>query len=226
MKKLILILTLVITSVAFLSADVYVKQQTTGPQPSTTETWFGTNKMATVSDAVTMIMDVGKKKIFIVSHKNKSYVETTIPLDMTKLMPEQALQMMKAMMDGMTVTLTPNNQTKKVANWNTKGYDFTIGVMGMEMKMTMWAAKDVPFDWKKYMSMYSEIYKVSFNMGEKFMKEFAKIDGFPVETEMNMMGQNFKTTTLEISKKAPGPGVYSVPAGYTKKDKLETGGMR
>jgi hypothetical protein len=38
-----------------------------------------------------------------------------------------------------------------------------------------------------------------------------------------MMGQTFKTTTVEISKKAPGPGVYAVPADYTKKDKLDTG---
>jgi hypothetical protein len=28
------------------------------------------------------------------------------------------------------------------------------------------------------------------------------------------------TAVVEISKKAPPAGVYSVPAGYTKKDKL------
>jgi hypothetical protein len=181
MKKLILILTVVIASAAFLSADVYIKQETTGSQATTTEMWLGTNKMATIADANSIIMDVGKKKMIIVSHKDKSYVETTLPLDMAKLLPEQMAQMMKGMMDGMTVTLTPNDKTKKIGKWNAKGYDFNIGVMGMEMKMTMWATKDVPFDWKKYMSMYSEVYKVSFNMGEKFMKEFMKIDGYPVD---------------------------------------------
>ncbi len=105
------------------------------------------------------------------------YIETTIPLDMTKLMPEQMAQMMKSMMDGMTISIRANGQTKKVLNWNTEGYDVKITMMGMEIKMVFWAAKDVPFDWKKYTSMYSEVYKAQFRMGEKCQrKNFLRAD--------------------------------------------------
>jgi hypothetical protein len=90
----------------------------------------------------------------------------------------------------------------------------------MEIKMTMWASKDVPFDWKTYANMYSEMYKVTMRMGDKFVEEFKKLEGYPVATEMNMMGMNISMTTIEIAKKAPGPNVYSVPADYTKKDKF------
>lgn len=221
MRKLFLILTLVIVSFAFLSADIYVKQQTkAGQQASIQETWLGTDKIASISDEGTVIMDMTKKKLFMIDHKSKTYIETTIPLDMAKLMPPEMASMMQGMMSGMEVRLSPNGKTKKIANWNAKGYDFNIKMMGMEMKMTMWASADVPFDWKKYAAIYSEIYKVSLRMGEKFMKEFLKMNGFPVATEMTMMGIDITTTTLEISKKTAGANVYSVPSGYKKKDKF------
>jgi hypothetical protein len=227
MKKLILIVTLVGISFAFLHADVYIKQKTSSgafmgqpPKDVFTEHWLGTNKMAVISPGTSMIMDLGAKKMYMVYHKNKSYIETALPLDMAKLMPEQMAQMMKGMMDGMTISVQPNGQTKKVSNWNANGYNVKMAMMGNEIKMTFWASKDVPFDWKKYGSMYSEIFKAQFRMGEKFIEEFKKVQGFPVATEMDAMGMKVTTTTVEISQKNPGPGTYSVPAGYAKKDKL------
>jgi hypothetical protein len=234
MKKLILIVSIVVISFAFLHADVYIKQKTSmgafmgqPPKDIFSEHWLGTNKMAVISPDTSMIMDLGAKKIYMVYHKNKSYIETALPLDMTKLMPEQMAQMMKGMMDGMTINVQPNGQTRKVLNWNTNGYDVKMTVMGMEMKMVFWACKDVPFDWKKYGSMYSEVYKAQFRMGEKFMEEFKKVQGFPVATEMDAMGIKVSVTTVEINpKKAAAAGVYSVPAGYTKKDKLSMEDMQ
>ena len=51
-----------------------------------------------------------------------------------------------------------------------------------------------------------------------------KIKGFWIssETSSEMMGAKFRsvTETVEISKKSPPAGVYSVPAGYAKQDKF------
>jgi len=227
MKKLILIVSLLVISVVFLNADVYIKQKANmgafmgQPAKETIqEHWLGTNKVAMITPETTMIMNMEAKKIYMVNHGNKTYIETDLPLDMTKLMPEQMAGMMKGMMEGMTMTVQPNGKTKKVLDWNTSGYDVKITIMGMEMKMIFWASKDVPFDWKKYTDVYSEVYKAQFRMGEKFMEEFKKVQGFPVETEMDAMGMKVTTTTVEISQKNPGPGIYSVPAGYAKKDKF------
>ena len=227
MKKLILIVSLLVISVVFLSADVYIKQKSNvgafmgQPAKETIqETWLGKNRMATISKDNSMIMDMEAKKIYMANHGNKTYIETDLPLDWNKLMPEQMAQMMKGMMEGMTVSVQANGQTKQVANWNTSGYDVKMTMMGMEMKMTFWASKDVPFDWKQYSELYSEIYKAQFRLNEKFMGEFKKIQGFPVETEMDMMGVKVTSITVEISQKNPGPATYSVPAGYTKKDKF------
>ncbi|MFC2146786.1 DUF4412 domain-containing protein, partial [Acidobacteriota bacterium] len=214
-------------------ADVYIKQKTnTGafmgqpPKEVVQEHWLGKNKMAMISQEQSMIMDIKAQKLYMVNHGNKSFIETSLPVDMTKLMPEQMEQMMKGMMESMTITVQPNGQTKKVINWNADGYDVKITVMGMEMKMIFWASKDVPFDWKNYSDLYSELYKAQFRVGEKFMEAFKKVQGFPVATEMDAMGMKMTTTTVEISQKTPGPDTYSVPTGYTKKDKLSMEDMQ
>ena len=227
MKKLFVIITLLFVSFAFLSADVYIKQETNAAgQTNIQETWLGKGRMASTSTSGKFIMDIAKKKVIMLNPTSKTYVETDLPLDMSKIMPEQMAAMMQGMMSSVEVSLNPNGQTKKIGNWNTKGYDFNIKMMGMEMKMTMWASNEVPFDWKEYLGIYSEMYKVTMNMGEKFVNEFKKLEGYPLATEMNMMGMNITTTTVEISQKTPDPGVYSVPAGYTKKDKLSMEDMR
>lgn len=233
MKKIILIVSIVLILVVFLNADVYIKQKTNVgafmEQPAKEiyqEQWLGKNKMAIISQDNTMILDLEAKKFYMANHHNKSYIETGLPLDLIQLMPEQIAQMMKKMMDSMTISVQPNSQTKQVANWNASGYNVKITIMGMEMKMAFWASKDVPFDWKKYSAMYAEIYQAQFRMGEKFIEEFKKVQGFPVETELEAMGMKVTTTTLEMSQKDPSPGTYSVPAGYTKRDKLSMEDMQ
>lgn len=233
MKKLFLVLMLVLLSVASLSADVYIKQQTkTGAfmgQPAKEmiqEQWFGNNRIATINQANVMVINLAEKKFYVINHKTKSYVEASLPLDMAKIIPDQMAGMMQAMMDGMTVSVQPNGQTKKVMNWNTKGYDFKINMMGMEIKMVFWASTEVPFDWKKVATLSGELYKAQMKLGEKFIEEFKKIEGYPVASDMEMMGMKMNMVTVEISDKTPPAGIYAPPAGYTKKAKLAAEDMQ
>ncbi len=233
MKKIILVSTLVLLSVAFLSADVYIKQQTkTGAfmgQPAKDiiqEQWFGNNRIATVSQDNSFVINLAEKKFFMINHKSKTYVEASLPLDMAKLMPEQMAGMMESMMKGMTVSVQPNGQSKKIVNWNTKGYDVKMNMMGMDMKMIFWASTDVPFDWKKVASLSGELYKAQLRVGEKFVEEFKKIEGYPIASDMEMMGIKITMTTVEISEKTPSANVYAPPAGYAKKDRFAMDDMK
>lgn len=227
MKKLFLVLTLVLLSAAFLSADVYVKQQMkTGAfmgQPAKDmiqEQWFGNNRLATITPENSFIINTAEKKFYMINHKTKTYVESSLPIDIAKLMPEQMAGMMSAMMEGMTVSVKPNGQSKIIGNWNSKGYDVTITMMGMPMKMVFWASTDVPFDWKKLATLSGELYKAQMKLSEKFVEEFKKIEGYPIAQDMEMMGMKVSMVTTEISEKTPSANVYAPPAGYTKKDKF------
>jgi hypothetical protein len=228
MKKFILVLTVVLVMFSFLSADVYVKQQIKTAmkgQPertSFTEAWLAKNKMASKTEGATFIINMDSKKMYWIMPMTKSYVEMDLPLDMAKLISPQMAQMMKGMMKSMTVSVTPNGQTKKILNCDCKGYTFLMKMMGMETKMIFWASANVPFDWKSYYPMYKELTKtMSANYGEAYYKEFLKIEGFTMGMEMTSMGMNMTTTTVQIDPKATAPAsVFTVPAGYTKKTSM------
>jgi len=238
MKKILFTVFLVLAVSVLLSADVYIKSNVHTDafammgkdQPAKdeiTEQWVGNNQLVNKTADKIMIMDMNKNVMFIVNPNEKSYVETTLPLDMSKLMPKEMAPMM-AMMK-MTVKVTPNGQTQKINKWNCSGYDVDMSVSMMQMKMKVWATTDVPFDWKAFAKMYANVYKMSF-MDDAALAELMKINGCQVASEMtmNMMGTNMKVTTqvVEIAKKDAPAGVYTVPPGFTKKDLLSLQDLR
>jgi hypothetical protein len=238
MKKILFSVFLVLAFSVLLSADIYIKSNVHTDafammgkdQPAKdemTEQWIGNNQMANMTGDKVMIMDMVKNVMFIVNPKEKSYVETTLPLDMTKLIPKDLAPMM-AMMK-LTVKVTPNGQTQKINKWNCSGYDVDMSMSMMSMKMKVWATTDVPFDWKVFAKMYANIAKTQF-MDDNAVAEFMKINGFQVASEMtmNVMGANMKVTSQvsEITKKDAPAGVYTVPVGFTKKDNLSLQDLR
>jgi hypothetical protein len=232
MKKILFTVTVILAVSVLLSADVYIKSnvhtdafammgKSQPAKDEVMEQWIGNNQLFNKTGEKIMIMDMNKNMMFIINPKDKSYVETTLPLDMTKLVPKEASQMLSMMK--VTVKVTPNGQTQKINKWNCSGYDVDMNMMMMQMKMKVWATTDVPFDWKAFAKMYANVSKMQF-MDDNAIAEFMKINGYQVSSEMtmNMMGTNMKVTSqvLEITKKDAPAGVYAVPPGYTKKDNL------
>ena len=232
MKKVFFAVVLVLAIALLLPADVYIKTnvhtdafammgQNQPAKDEVMEQWVGNNQLANMTGDKIMIMDMNKSLMFIVNPKDKTYVQTTLPLDMTKLVPKEAASMM-AMMK-VTVKVTPNGQTKKIGKWNCSGYDMDMNMAMMQMKMTVWATTDVPFDWKLFSKMYANVSKMQF-MDDAAIAEINKISGYQVASEMNMdmMGSKLKVTSqvVEIIQKSAPAGIYAVPVGYTKKDTL------
>ena len=238
MKKILFAVVFLLAIAVFLSADVYIKSNVHTDaftmmgknQPAKDEVmdqWIGNNLMTNISGDKVMILDMNKNLMFIVNPKEKSYIETTLPLDMSKLIPKEMAPMM-AMMK-MTVKVAPNGKTQKVGTWNCTGYDVDMSMSMMQMKMKVWATTEVPFDWKAFSKMYANVAKMQF-MDDSSIAEFMKINGYQILSEMtmNVMGADMKVTTqvAEITKKAAPAGVYSVPAGFTKKDSLSLQDLR
>jgi len=100
-----------------------------------------------------------------------------------------------------------------------------MNMMMMKINMKVWATKDVPYSWEKVtQDMMSQVMAAQLRLNEKALQEFQKIKGqwIASETTMNMMGNDIRSTTevVEITQKDAPPGTYSVPRGYTKKEKL------
>jgi opacity protein-like surface antigen len=238
MKKVLFAVIALLALAMVLSADVYIKTnvhtdafammgQNQPAKDEIMEQWIGNNQLVNKTGDKVMIMDMNKNMMFIVNPKEKSYVETQLPLDMAKLLPKEAASMMSMMK--VTVKVTPNGQTQKVNKWNCVGYDVDMNMMMMQMKMKVWATTEVPFDWKMFSKMYANVSKMQF-MDDAAIAELMKINGYQVASEMtmDMMGSKIKVTSqvTEIAQKPAPAGIYAVPAGFTKKATLSMEDMR
>lgn len=210
-------------------ADVLISQQTKTPAfmmvPAKTEVsewWLGEGVMATHSPDTSVILDTKAKRMLMLNHDEKSYIETGLPPDLAKLMPPETAQAMSAMMAKMQVSVERAGTTRKVAGLETVAYNVTINMMGMPMVSTYWVAeKGLPFDWKKYQDLNAQLAQISMKGSEAMMKEMAKIQGFPLATEVKIMGMNVVTETTGIQTDAtPKADTYQVPAGYKKVEHL------
>jgi len=242
MKKFLMMILAVVMSVGFVCADYYVKTkihtdpvsimgQNEPAKDEISEQWIGNNQFASHTKDRSFIVDLNKNVMFTINHKNKTYIEMDLPLETSKYFPEQMQQMMKGMMDSMTVTITPNGKKKQIKQWNCDGYDVDMNVMMMKMKMNIWTTTDVRFDWKMVGDkMMAHVKKISMRLSEKVLKEFEKIKGFQIATEMNMniMGGDIKTTSVvqEISEKTPAGNVYAVDKTYKKQEKFSMQDMQ
>lgn len=232
MRKVLSILFIAVCAVGFASADTLIKQtshsdafsmmgQSQPARDDNQEIWIGQDQMATVTKEMTIIVDTNRKVLDMINHGNKTYVEMTLPLDMSQYLPQQMAQMMAAT----KVTVTPKGTTQQVNQWNCEGYDVVMDMGMMKMNMVVWATTNVPFDWAKVQEkMANNVMKASMRLSDAAMAEFQKIRGFQVKADiaMQIMGSEMKaaTTVTEISTKPAPAGIYAVPAGYAKQDKF------
>jgi Holliday junction resolvase RusA-like endonuclease len=241
MKKLCTVLFAILVLTAMAQADIYIKSKTHSDafsimgqsQPEkndVAEQWIGDEMFANLTKDVAFVMNLKKNLMYIINHGEKTYLESGIPLDMSKILPPEMAQMAGSLMK-MTVKVAPNGQTKKVGQWNCTGYEATISMMMMPMKMTIWASTDVPFDLDNYQEkVYGNVLKAQMMMDDAALAEMKKVKGLWIATQMTMemMGAKMNTTTevTEISKKTPDASVYAVPAGYKKTDKLSAASLQ
>ncbi len=234
-KGIIVFLTLLLFSPVLALADIYVKKKVHSDevsvmgqtQPATdliAHQWLTDNKMANLTEDQSFIIDLEKNVVYWINNKKKSYMEITLPLDITKYLPEQAAQMMENM--SFDVSVQPSEETLTIAGKKCKRYDLTMTIMTMmtvEMNMKIWATTDVPFDWKKFQDKMIQMINPMMPMGQDAIDAFMKIEGFHMKMEMvmNMMGADMKTydEVVEITEKSAPPGTYSVPEGYSKQEK-------
>jgi hypothetical protein len=235
MKKLLAVLALILMISTFAVADIYVKSKNhTDPisvmgtdQPATdtvSEQWIGDGKVAIISPANTMILDLNQKVINIVNHKAKTYVSAPLPLDLASLLPSQLAGALASIKMAAVVTPTGNKKTYGTRSCDEYSVALTVSMMPLTIKV--YASTDVPFDYKNYVEkvQISMIKSQLIGIDDASIKELGKIQGFWIATETNadLMGAKIHQSTevIEMTSKPAPAEIYTVPAGYTKQDSL------
>lgn len=230
MKKSILAALVLVVAASPAFADTYVKTKThndamtvmgqsTPARDDTVESWISAGRFATGSGDSWFVIDVTKKVAYFINHKDKSYVESPLPLDFAKLLPAEAAGM--AAMMQMSATVKSTTETKKVGAWDCTGYDVAMTVMGMQMNQRVWASTAVPFDVASFnATIMPALLQGQMRLGESSVAEYAKIKGFQIASEMtgDIMGAKMRVTqeVVEIADRPAPAGIYAPPAGYKK----------
>ncbi|MCP4350731.1 MAG: DUF4412 domain-containing protein [Desulfobacterales bacterium] len=157
-----------------------------------------------------MIMEFGNMIMYQINTKDKSYLK----FDLMSVMGGKKGQMDKMMNEGMKIT--PTKETKEISGYKCKKYNVTI----MGANTEYWISKDV-----KGLDEFKAMNKKMEKIAEKspMLKKMNmagmmnKLDGFPVQTVMSIMGMSTITTLKTIEKKSLDKELFKVPNGYKLK---------
>ena len=253
MKRILMMACLAVVMAAPLSADVTVKATASGKVMGMggdlqTTTYVKGMKMRvdTVQGdkILTSVYDVENQKLYMFDNKKK---EADV-WDMAQISAEVA----KAVsVQDVKSSIKANGQTKQIAGKTANGYDIVVTVpaemSGMKMTMNLtgvtWVVKGAPGT-ADYIAFYKAAAEKGWIFGDpraakgqpgqakgmsQMYEQFAKLDGMPYATDMNMkasgegpmaammakMGNMTMTTTTEsVDTAAISADMFAPPAGY------------
>lgn len=236
MKKLILTVILTVLVLSSLMADVYIKTkvntdpinaygQSIPARETYTEQWISDDFYLSTDGNFSYLFDIKKNIFYYILHRSKSYLEVTPPVDYASLLPEELSQMAQALQQ-VSLTVTPLNETKIVNNIKCQGYRIEMTMMMYPIEMKIWAAEELPVNLNKFLEkIQPEIIKMQLKTSAQTENEIKKIKGLwlAYETNAQMMGMEItsRAEVVELTQKPAPKGIYAVPAGYVKKDRLE-----
>jgi hypothetical protein len=235
-KRGLLIIALLIFSI-FLRPDVYIQEKThtdsyyyggeVQPASDTTiEIWFNEKQMVYSTPGRTVIVDRENNQMTIINRRSKTYVQTSLPLEMKNIVSAEILGMLQARKVSGEVKKTA--ETKKIESWNCTGYGVEVN-QPYALEIKHWATTDVPFNWSLLNSMYSPIRQLG-NYSNVYIDNLLQIGGFVVlsDTTVFLQGTSFKSETrvVGIFQKQPSPDTYSVPDGFKRNEQLSVQDLR
>ena len=234
MKRLAAAALLALIASPAFAADVLVKikthsdpisvgGQTQPGRDAVADQWYAPGKTAQSSGDSGFIVDLDKNMAYMINHRDKSYVALPLPIDIVKVLPPEVAQ--QAAMMQMTATVAPTSETRTVLSLPCTGWDVALTMMGMPMKMRVWTSTGVPAALLAHSAKVTPAFiQGQMRLTGESVKEFAKITGFQLATEMtaDVMGARMRTTTevIEIVEKPAPAGTFEPPAGYAQKTTL------
>jgi response regulator of citrate/malate metabolism len=232
-----------LVTVALINADVYIKQKahtdsyyyggvTQPAEDFDIETWIGKKKMAYFEQDLAIKIDMEKNRLLVLDKKEKTYVEITLPPELSQLVQQRLVSRVQQLQYQGTVTET--GKTKTIGKWKCKEYKINSyflneGARTNETDSVIRVSTDVPFDLETYQQMNAVLLQ-SRNNSQAFIEEMKKIKGFMIDSESYFYPKGFSVkstkTVIEMSPKTPGEFTYSIPTGYTKKENLSIRALR
>lgn len=237
MKRLMITVLLAVSLSGWLTADVYIKTvtqvdpinamgQSIPARESISEQWIGDDfYLVQTGEDFSYLFDSRQNIIYLIAHRTKSYLEIRPPADYAQLLPPELAPMAQAL-EQMTISVEPTGETKIINNIRCQGYRLQVTMMMYPVEITIWASEELPVNLKKFLDkVWPEFMKLELRASGQAVAELSKVRGLWIsqESRARVMSMEVKSRSevVEISKKTPPRGIYALPQGYRKKDRLE-----
>ncbi|MCP5105677.1 MAG: hypothetical protein GY950_19980 [bacterium] len=158
------------------------------------------------------------------------FVEVSLPPDFEKIVDKKVTALFR--MDEAGGSVKPTGETKKISNRACTGYErkFWAADQGSRYENrieTLWMTIDVPFDVTLYHSLNAilvDLYRYVAHWDRQLVNDLKRTPGFPMAVYSRFYIKKTVSKAyrevIEITEKKPPVGLYSIPAGYKKKEKL------
>lgn len=230
MRRLVLALLLTLsTSAAGAETLLRFANRTEGAPgataaPATESTvWLGNQRLRRDQGQASTVIRLDQKKLYVLNHGAKTYVEVALPVDLVAAVPEAQRASIAQLGQAMQVsaTVTPTEEHKTLGkDWKTRRYDVALSnKMGLAVDVVVWAGAVPGVDLSQFKTLTRHL--ASLMPGDaKWVEELMKIDGIPVLREVAFRGAATKNREelVAVETKAAPAGTFEVPTDYRKVD--------
>ena len=198
-------------------------------EDSETELWVGEGRMAFIDEDRHLIFNLEDSTLVILEPADSGYVETALPLDLTKIVPPDFVQ--RLAMFPYTGEVSPLEGTKEVLGRKCRSFmlhhwiDYNQAKYN-ETERTVWVCDDLGIGSDYAGTWLRTMYTMS-NFKPELVDAIVDAGGWDLlSTSVRYSeGQQVKSSreVLEISETEPGDDVYSIPGYFKKKDFINVG---
>ncbi|MDQ1267204.1 MAG: hypothetical protein QG635_2358, partial [Bacteroidota bacterium] len=228
MKSLIMIIVLLFAANIQMLSDIYFKEEIRLETPidddntetkiiGTSETWIGNNIIKYVELNRLLIIDLTKMSLIYANTKNKTYVETSLPIDLKSFLGSDLMKVREKMLTSGFAIKTSDKaivcgkecRMYQIAYCNGNHSDISSLV-----NINLWATTDIPIPIDPYYVAVSFL-RLLYNRDAKLSDDMAKIKGIQMKIEAVFIEDGIRKKNIaevkEISEKQAPAGIYTLP---------------
>jgi hypothetical protein len=189
------------------------------PHDAQAKIWLASDRMRRDEGTTSVIVRLDRKKIYLISHTDRTYSEVAIPIDWSTVVPPRDQDSFQRYIadNQIKATFAPSTETRQIRTWSTTRVNLELtNQHGLRMAAHWWLTKDIPL-YSAYNQMNAALASLQPNAADWAQKE-GRLDGFPVYQETTIyIGDASSKSVEELvsadSREVPA-GTYDVPAGF------------
>ncbi len=190
------------------------------------EWWFGRDAMSFATQDWRYVLDKSRGRILVINEKDRYVVAVAMTADTPDIVDPGYLETLgRTQLFG---TVAKSLQTRTVLGAECPGTTLSEWMISegrhvYDRDRTIYACAGVPFDWRMFRDLSSWMVTF-FNPQMAYFGGLRSIEGFPLaETDVYTKSSLSVSYGIEVTAIYEGPapaGIYELPAGYARRDKL------